>query len=253
MLTAGAVLLLVLRPLAADQEARRGLELAPRDPEAALAAHRRSVELGPWREVLWLRLGATSHAAGVASGSDENSRDRLDLARRSFERATALAPPDPYAHMRLAGTLAELARRGQVPGAAAIASADQALLLDPNNAHFYVAAVNIALVAGDVGRAKAYALDCLERYPRFGAPRFLLGRIALQAGRTEEAVREMEAALQGEWYGDSVTRDYVAGELERVQARMGREQVSAGDRAAPPQAGLRATKPARARGSGSAP
>jgi predicted Zn-dependent protease len=230
-LTAGALLLLVLRPLAADLTARRGLDLASRDPAAAIAEHRRSVELDPWREVLWLRLGATSHAAGAASGSVESARDRFDLARDAFERATALAPPDPYAHMRLAGTLAELARRGQVPGAAAVSRADQALLLDPNNALFYVGAANIALVAGDAGRAQAYAHRCLERYPRFGAPRYVLGRIALQGGRIEEAVREMEAALQGEWYGDSATRDFVAGELARARIRMERERVSPGARA----------------------
>ena len=57
-----ALFLLVMQPLAADTVARRGRELAVVDLEAAVAAHRRSVAFFPWREVLWIRLGAAAHA-----------------------------------------------------------------------------------------------------------------------------------------------------------------------------------------------
>jgi len=44
----------------------------------------------------------------------------------------------------------------------------------------------------------------------------------LLAGRAEEALVEMEAAFQSEWYGDAVTRAHVAAELARLLAGLGR-------------------------------
>jgi O-antigen ligase len=222
MLVAAALFLLVIAPLAADTVARRGRELAVVDPEAAVAAHRRSVTFFPWREVLWIRLGAAAHAAGVASRSPEAARRDLTLAREAFERATRLAPPDPYPHMQLAGTLAELTRRGRASGAEAVARADRAIAMDPNNAFFYVAATNIGLAVGDIEKARGYAQRCRELYPRFGAPRYLLGRVALLAGRAEEALVQMEAAFEAEWYGDAATRARVAVELAQLLAGLGR-------------------------------
>ena len=92
--------------------------------------------------------------------------------------------------------------------------------LDPRNADILIAAANAALAAGDLSRAREWATGCGQLYPRFAAPRGVLGAVSLAEGRQlaeagqgdrariklEEAARLLKEALAAEWHGDDRAR-----------------------------------------------
>src|SRR4030095_11409143 len=60
ILGAAALLLLVVRPVAAAWAAQQGIQLTPTDPARAVERLTRAVELDPANELYWVKLGAAA-------------------------------------------------------------------------------------------------------------------------------------------------------------------------------------------------
>jgi O-antigen ligase/tetratricopeptide (TPR) repeat protein len=201
----GAALLLgptVLCPLEASRACSAGELLLPTDPRQAIARLERAVALAPATDLYWVKLGTASQAAARAAADPAGCRDLLLRARTAFERAETLVPINPYHHANLGRVLAQFAEAGLARPDQALAEFDAALAADRNNVYFYVDAGSVALEVGDLARARTYAARGIALYPRFGPAHALLGDIALAQGNAREAVRPLDAATRGSWYGD---------------------------------------------------
>jgi O-antigen ligase len=198
---AAMALVFVVGPLRAQLACQEGVGRLRFDPAGAVAAFRKAVELEPSRDAYWSKLGMAAQQAAQRLAPGERQR-HLATAREAYERAVALVPADPLHHMRLARVLADQAAAGFAPRQAALEACDAALSLDPRNAYFCTTAANAALLLGDRERARRYAGQALALYPRFAAPHFQLGNMALAEGRTDEGIRELETAFHGEWHGE---------------------------------------------------
>jgi O-antigen ligase len=220
---AGALLYgLVLVPLRADVLGQAGTVVVRADPPRAVALEREAVRLDPTRDLLWLRLAAALQAEGLDEVEPAKRRAFLEEARRAAEQGVALVPVNAYNQAHLGTLLADLERES--PPLANRAEAEQAFetarALDPSNPDIEMAAAGAALAAGDLDRARSWAVGTAALYPGFGPPPALLGAVALVEGRQlaargeavqaqakwNEAARLLREGLLGDWHGDEGSR-----------------------------------------------
>lgn len=122
---------------------------------------------------------------------------QLTAARDSYARAASLDPRDGDLLNNYANLLLELNEP------AALAQAEQAVKLDPNNA-FYTGTLGWVLVQqGQVTAGLRHLRDARLRRPDSGEIRFRLAYALAKAGREAEARDELQAALAtpGPWKG----------------------------------------------------
>ena len=222
ILGAAALLLLVVRPVAAAWAAQQGILLTPSEPARAVERLTRAVRLDPVNELYWVKLGAAAQAYGRSVRDAPTRRSALEQARAAFERAIRLSPANSYNHANLGRLLADLAQSGDAAPGDAFAAFDRALQIDPNNAYFYADAANAALILGDYERAREYAERGSQRYPRFALTRALLGHIALARRRPAEAVEPLQQAVNGDWHGAERLRVAAASNLAAAYLELGR-------------------------------
>jgi tetratricopeptide (TPR) repeat protein len=152
-----------------------------------------------------------------------------------LRRALALEPEALFVQVSLARTLTELANL-EPPGADAqevLGLFDQILARAPGQLGFRRDAARAALALGSPDRAEAYARQNLEQLPDFAPSRAQLGMVALARANWEEAVRELEAAAEQRWFGDSLTEAAAWAGLARARLELGqpREALDAAERA----------------------
>ncbi|MYD87538.1 MAG: tetratricopeptide repeat protein [Acidobacteria bacterium] len=164
---------------------RRSLENAPRNlPEGPerVAALRELAEEQPDNFNVQFGLGQALREAGDTAA-----------ARAAFERAAALAPMATG----LGSPRGQLASLAEAEGDAERAMVELERLLEYDETSIDAVRRFAALAerAGDDGRLQAAYERLIEIDPFDPVPHQTLGRIAKEAGRTEEAVRELEVAL----------------------------------------------------------
>jgi predicted Zn-dependent protease len=123
--------------------------------------------------------------------------------------------------MHLARLLADFAAQRLAPAADVFALCETAIAMDPRNAYFYLAATDAAIVVGDRARVRDFAERGVRLYPRFAPLRMHLGDLALDEGRTEDAVRMLRAAFYGDWHGKEADRSRTAASLSIALRRQG--------------------------------
>jgi tetratricopeptide (TPR) repeat protein len=114
-------------PSTAEVWLMEGLELEGEDPEGAVAAYRRALDLDPDLPDVWLNIGRLLHEQGS-----------LAEAERCYRRAVELRPDEPVAAYDLGVALQDQERFAE-----AAAAYEQALALDDSfaDAHFNLSAV----------------------------------------------------------------------------------------------------------------
>jgi tetratricopeptide (TPR) repeat protein len=202
---AGAGFLLftgVFQPLQANRACCAGERLLATEPRRAVASLERAVALDPGNELYWVKLGTLAELNVGATPDSAERRRFLGLAQTAFERACRLVPADAAHHARLGRILGQRAHDGLASPAQAFAELDAALAQDPANAYFYADAGQTALLLGDGGRVRAYALRGLGLYPRFAPLWTQLGCLAAQEKRPEQVERLLAEAVSADWHGD---------------------------------------------------
>jgi tetratricopeptide (TPR) repeat protein len=108
-----------------------GLELEEEDPEGAVTAYRRALDLDPDLPDVWLNLGRLLHEQGEVAEAEQ-----------CYRKAVALLPKEPVAAFDLGVALQDQERFAE-----AAAAYEQALALDDSfaDAHFNLSAVYEAL------------------------------------------------------------------------------------------------------------
>ena len=112
ILGAAALLLLVVRPVAAAWAAQQGILLTPSEPARAVERLTASGRLDPVNELYWVKLGAAAQAYARTVREAPTRRSALEQARAAFERAIRLSPANSYNHANVGRVLADLAQVG---------------------------------------------------------------------------------------------------------------------------------------------
>lgn len=188
------------------------LALARKQPAAAVEAYRRAHQAQPSSETLVRLFNATSlqdPKAAIALVEQWLKAQRNDLvsrqmlatahtrsnnmvaARQEYERLRQLAPKD----IGVLNNLANVLLRLNDPQALAVA--EEALAVDPNNAATIDTTGWIAFNTGKLDRAVQLLRDARLRNPESAETRYHLAAALAKTGRTTEARDELEAALRG--------------------------------------------------------
>ncbi|MBX7187701.1 MAG: O-antigen ligase family protein [Vicinamibacteria bacterium] len=203
--------------LAADVATARGSRFAAVDPAASLRSQGRAAALEPGRAYYWQRLGQAEEAAARGEGG-LSARER---ATRALERAVELEPLVGQYDMHLCRVAGSRAAAGEMAPAEAMARCDHALLKEPANPYFHTAAVNAAVLVGDLARGRELAERGLRLYPDLAALQYQVGFIALKQGKLDEAALRLAAAIQGNWHGQDAGREAARRALADVRRRQG--------------------------------
>jgi tetratricopeptide (TPR) repeat protein len=226
----------VFWPLGSSALARRGQQLTELgEPREAIRSLERAVARDPENPVFWRLLARAHSEVAVGEPDPERKRIELETARDGLRSALELEPEALFAQVSLARTLTELAVL-EPPGAdvrEALGLFDQILAQAPGQLGFRRDAARAALALGEPDRAEAYARQNLERLPDFAPSRAQLGLVAVVRAEWEEAVRELEVAVEQRWFGDSLTEAEAWAGLARARLELGqpREALDAADRA----------------------
>jgi Flp pilus assembly protein TadD len=180
----------------AERFFRRGLELAPEDPDLRNALGWSMFQTGRSAEAV-----AEYQRALAADPKNVKSHNnvalalvelgRLDEAARHFEASLAIDPV-PEIYSDLGFTLARLGRADE-----AQAAYQKALAIDPNctSAHFNMAVT--AVQEGDFAKAEThYRLACRDAPPP--RPTTALGYVIARQGRRDEAIAEYRKAIEAD-------------------------------------------------------
>ncbi|MDP2007678.1 MAG: PEP-CTERM system TPR-repeat protein PrsT [Rubrivivax sp.] len=122
----------------------------------------------------------------------------LPEARKAFEALLALAPEDARALNDLANVLTKLRDPAALP------TAERALKLAPSNANVIDTVAWAARAAGQPERALQLLRDARLRAPASAEIRYHLAQVLADAGRRNEARQELEPALRGGQWFESV-------------------------------------------------
>jgi tetratricopeptide (TPR) repeat protein len=134
-------------------------------------------------------LLSTPVSPAVVSGAEAL---RAGQVARAIEFFTAAARdvPSPEVH-RMLGVAYWLSAEHQ----RSIEQLDQAVRLSPMDERSRLTLANVLEEAGDTGRAERLLVETVEKIPSSARAHFRLGRFYEAANRTEDAVREYEAAI----------------------------------------------------------
>lgn len=166
-----------------------------------------------------LRLDSRQPAALAARAAIRSIHDWDPAgAERDFKAVIALAPSDAMAHQWYATNL--LAPLGRFDEArAALATARE---LDPLSPSLAVSAALVAHLSGDIPAAIALCEGALALDPAFSVAGYFLGPMLAAAGRLDEAIAALEAALAG-----MARSPEVAAALATVYAEAGQRERAA--------------------------
>jgi len=180
--------------------------LAADDPQAALEAARRWVELAPEGVdprrvlgVLQLRAGETAaaidtlatavarHPGGIPEGL-VSVRDLLvDEAGSAGALEVAAALRDEYSGRAQGHNLYAAVARAEGALEEALAAADRAVGLAPDNVAFHTHRAQLLMDMGRTQEALAAIAEAVERFPDALQPRLRRGWMLMNAGRTDQA------------------------------------------------------------------
>lgn len=187
------------------------IERARGDLAKAVASYRRAQELEPSTDNLLRLFGALALQDGPASIrlaqqwlaarpddiavrralADGHARaGQMAAARQQYEAVIQRRADDAEALNNYAHVLLALGDPG------ALKAAERALALQPERAHVVGTAGWAAFKAGQPDRALQLLRDASLRDPQNGETRYYLASVLASLGRTAEARRELEAALQ---------------------------------------------------------
>ncbi len=123
---------------------------------------------------------------------------RVEVAVDLLERARELAPTDPIiaATTALARTRRWFWSGAPEDAAAARAAAERAAALAPESAEASLALAGVVFMSNQHEAALRHLVDALARSPSQAPARELLGRILLELGLTDEALRQLQAAAK---------------------------------------------------------
>jgi Flp pilus assembly protein TadD/TolB-like protein/tRNA A-37 threonylcarbamoyl transferase component Bud32 len=135
---------------------------------------------------------------------------RYSDAARSFEKAVALTPHDFLywrnlgdAYRWIPGQEANARRAYQ----RAIALADEAIRLNPNNARAYLSRASALAKLGRVPEARTAIIRALELEPQYASNAYEAAVIANIAGAEDDAIARIEQALRLRYNVDNLMRD----------------------------------------------
>jgi tetratricopeptide (TPR) repeat protein len=170
---------------AADEMGHLWLQLLPRDPrdrrrelEEAVMQHK--VEKYPADWSSWLDLGELKLSRLESQG-----------ALSCFETAVRLDPKQSQAHNLLAAALNQVGRAPE-----ALTHFETAVELDPANVNARYNLVFALIKEGQFALAETHLRQVIVAVPKDPAPHNLRGELLLRDGRTAEAIREFETALE---------------------------------------------------------
>jgi tetratricopeptide (TPR) repeat protein len=206
--------------LAANVASARGSRLAAVDAAASLRSQERAASLEPGRAYYWQRLGQAEEAAARGEGG----RSARERAARALDRAVELEPLVGQYDMHLCRIAGSRAAAEEIAPAEATAECDRALLKEPANPYFHTAAVNTAVLIGNLARGRELAERGLRLYPDLAALQYQFGFIALKQGRLDEAAQRLSTAIQGNWHGQDAGREAARRALAEVRRRQGAPQ-----------------------------
>jgi thioredoxin-like negative regulator of GroEL len=138
----------------------------------------------------WLQEHAGDLVVRNALGDAQLMTGRLAAARASYEQVLQQAPQANAVRNNLANVLLRL----NDPGALALA--EQALALEPQNAEMLDTAGWAAFKAGKAERGLQLMRQARQRDAASPAIRYHLAAVLVAAGRQDEARNELTAALQ---------------------------------------------------------
>ena len=182
----------------------------------------RAVDLEPWRETHWVKLGSAAHVSAKTARSTAERVPLLQRAYTAYSRAAELVPVNAYNHANVGRITAELVRVKLAKPEDAFAAFERALALDPSNAYIYADAANAAIALGEVNRATEIAAAGLLRYPDFGPLNAVAGYVAMQQGRLEDALSALLTALPTDWHHDENGRHFAWNSLSLTLIQMKR-------------------------------
>jgi O-antigen ligase/tetratricopeptide (TPR) repeat protein len=220
-----AVLVIVLGvvpALRASAACRRGWDQLNAVPARACPDLQAAVELAPWNDMYWLRLGIAQFNAAQVAAQPAEKLEFLGEAQQSLVRAVTLEPERGSQRIWLGRVLAELAARDRASAREAYAHLDRGLRRESRNAYFYADACTAALTLRDWDRAREYAQTCARIYPQFGPARAQLGHVALMEERYADTVDEIQQALQLNWYDRHTDVPVALVSLARALLELGR-------------------------------
>ncbi len=134
--------------------------------------------------------GTTTSLAGQNLGEVLYRAGRLDAAERQLVAVVERQPSNVAAHLWLAKTRRDLGRPQQ-----ALSVYERVLRLDPEAGEALLEAVDVAVTAGAIDRAKALIAVRASKHPVDGWSRTASGAIAAAERREGDAERDFRAAL----------------------------------------------------------
>lgn len=187
------------------------LALARKQPGPAVEAYRKAHQAQPSTETLmrlfhttsiedpkaavtlgelWLKSHPDDFASRKMLATAHVRSNNMTAARREYDRLRQLAPRDADVLNNLANVLLRL----NEPQALAVA--EEALAVDPNNAAAIDTAGWVAFNMGKLDRALQLLRDARLRHPESAETRYHLAAALVKSGRAAEAREELEAALR---------------------------------------------------------
>ncbi|MEA3254104.1 MAG: O-antigen ligase family protein, partial [Chloroflexota bacterium] len=186
---------LTIRPLLADVELQKALNLQAQDSASTVFAFDRTTKIYPREPVYWGYLGGYSY--DVALQASEGARHTiLELSTSALEQARELEPYTAYRYY----TLADVYLYWAYIGAAdkwekTLSLYAQAGELFPDNAVITNKEALALLIKGDFGQAQAKLDRAMAIDPGWAETCFLSGLLLAREGRAAEAAPELIAPL----------------------------------------------------------
>jgi O-antigen ligase len=142
-------------------------------------------------------------AAGTATRASDRTA-RLRTAEAACRRAIALSPFDGAAHLERARVLAALHRADAGSPSTGPVSEElrRAAELDPENPILLLGSAKTWLEIDRPDEARSMALQAVRLYPSYGSPLAFVGYLALRAGRFQDGVDTLQAAVARGFRGD---------------------------------------------------
>jgi tetratricopeptide (TPR) repeat protein len=184
----------------AYESLRRATQLDPHDETPyldliALCAEHENYSLGLEIADVGLRVNAAAYRLRVDRGIVLALLGRMEEAEKEFARAVEVQPEETQAHLARAIALMELNR---TPEAIDLLRRRRKLHDDSYLVDWHLA--EALLKSGADGDAEAEAIEALHRSivlnPGIARSHFLLGKILLQRGPSDEAIGELQTALR---------------------------------------------------------